>query len=236
MAGHSIIYHDEGGKLTFGFHATKFATINSTHPPVNITGERRIAAGKLKGHSRKENIQPDYTVWTLDTDRCVLAIEAKHYKRGSYRNFRDALDDYASNLPDARVFLGNYGPIQIVLEMDTRDGGESRRQFAWGNLNPEFPQVLASFRSAIRNIFGDPDQSRVRYQSKSCPACWDSMFLHQCTRLLEMKRCKRRSLRLSRHLRLRISLPSTIIFCSSSQQTWKESRFLSASPRPQGPS
>ena len=167
MNGHSITYHDEGGKLTFGFHATKFATIDSTHPPIQITGERRIAATKLKGHGRKENIQPDYTVWTEDTDRCVLAIEAKHYKRGSYRNFRDALDDYASNLPDARVFLGNYGPIHIVLEQDTRDGGMSRRQFAWGNLNPDYPQVVASFHRAIRKIFGDPDQSGVPQQAKS---------------------------------------------------------------------
>lgn len=159
MDGHSITYHSEDGRLTFGFHATKFATINSTNPPINITGEKRIAAAKLKGHGRKENIQPDYTVWTDDTDRCLLAIEAKHYKRGSSRNFRAALEDYASNLPDARVLLGNYGPIPTLLELDTRGGGMSGRQFAWGNLNPDAPEVVAEFRRTIRMILGDPAKS-----------------------------------------------------------------------------
>ena len=161
MDGHSIAYHDEGGRLTFGFHATQFATINSTNPPIQITGERRIAATNLKGHGRKEGIQPDYTVWTTDTDRCLLAIEAKHYKRGSYRNFHDALNDYASNLPDARVMLGSYGPMHILLESETRNGGTSGRQFTWGNLNPDFPKVVASFRGTIRKILGDPTYPRA---------------------------------------------------------------------------
>lgn len=166
MEGHSITYHTEDGKLTFGFHATKFATIESTTPPVAITGERRIAATDLSGHGRKQGIQPDYTVWTVGSDRCVLAIECKHYKKGSYRNFHDALKDYAANLPEAQVFLGNYGPIPILIDAETRDGGMSGRQFAWGNLNPDYPTITTSFRGAVRKLFVEPPLTVVLQRGK----------------------------------------------------------------------
>jgi hypothetical protein len=166
MKGHSITYHDEDGKLTFGFHATKFATIASTTPPIQITGERRIAATDVWGHGRKQGIQPDYTVWTVDSDRCVLAIECKHYKKGSYKNFHDALRDYAANLPEAQVFLGNYGPIPILINAETRNGGMSGRQFAWGNLNPDYPTVTTSFRGAVRKLFGEPPLTALLQHGK----------------------------------------------------------------------
>jgi len=166
MEGHSITYHNEDGKLTFGFHATKFATIDSTTPPIQITGERRIVATNLSGHGRKQGIQPDYTVWTVGSDQCVLAIECKHYKKGSYRNFHDALRDYAANLPAAQVFLGNYGPIPILVEAETRKGGMSGRQFAWGNLNPDYPKVTTSFRGAVRRLFGEPPLTAVLQRGK----------------------------------------------------------------------
>jgi hypothetical protein len=156
MHGHDIELHNEDGKLTFGFHATKMATVRSLRQPISIYAERRVRATALKGHGRKIGIQPDYTVWIDEIDLCQMAIECKHYKRPSTSNFSNALDDYARNLPHARVLLGNYGPIPIILKLDTRDGGLSKRQFAWGNLNPDNPDEVKNFRDTIRSVFGNP--------------------------------------------------------------------------------
>jgi hypothetical protein len=128
MEGHEIEFYTENGRLTFGFHATKLASIRSLSEPVSIYGERRLPAKGLKGHGRKAGIQPDYTVYTEGTDQCLMAIECKHYKRPSTNNFKDALDDYAANLPSAHILLGNYGPLTTVVELDTKDGGWSGRQ------------------------------------------------------------------------------------------------------------
>jgi hypothetical protein len=154
MYGHDIELHSEDGTLTFGFHATKLATVHSLPQAVTVYGERRVAATNLKGKGRKTGIQPDYTVW--DGDLCQMAIECKHYKRPSTSNFSHALEDYASNLPHARVLLGNYGPIPIILKLDTNKRGFSKRQFAWGNLNPDHPEEVSGFRETIRSVFGDP--------------------------------------------------------------------------------
>jgi hypothetical protein len=160
LEGHNIDLHSEDGKLTFGFHATKLATVRSLREPVTIYGERRIVSTDLKGHGRKAGIQPDYTVWAEGIEQCQMAIECKHYKRPSYSNFRNALEDYAANLPAARVLLGNYGPIPLVLKLDTTGGGSSGRQFAFGNLNPDHQDEIHRFRKAIRDVFGEPLTSK----------------------------------------------------------------------------
>lgn len=156
MEGHEMEFYTENGRLTFGFHATKLATIRSLREPVTIYAERRLPAKELKGHGRKTGIQPDYTVFTEETDRCLMAIECKHYKRPNTYNFKHALDDYAANLPMAYVLLGNYGPLTTIVKLDTRDGGPSGRQFAWGNLNPDYQSEVNGFRNTIRKVFGGP--------------------------------------------------------------------------------
>jgi hypothetical protein len=156
MEGHEIEYYTENGKLTFGFHATKLATIHSLRDPITIYAERRLLAKELEGHGRKSGIQPDYTVYTQRADRCLMALECKHYKRPNTQNFTDALRDYGANLPSAHVFLGNYGPLTTLMKLDTKDGGPSRRQFAWGNLNPDYQSEVIGFRNAIRKVFGEP--------------------------------------------------------------------------------
>lgn len=186
MKDHLIDLHTEDGKLTFGFHATKFATVHSLREPVTIYGERRVSATELKGHGRKAGIQPDYTVWVEDIDLCKMAIECKHYKRPSYGNFSDALDDYAVNLPVARVLLGNYGPIPALLKRDARTGG---RQFAFGNLNPDHPDEIESFRKAVRDVFGSPiaSQKQGAAPRMSILAFDVSPSMHDLLRNLELR-------------------------------------------------
>jgi hypothetical protein len=156
MSGHDVVLHSENGTLTFGFHATKLATIRSLRQEIVVYGERRVAASNLKGYGRHTGIQPDYTVWTEKPEVCQMAIECKHYKKPSYLNFSHALHDYSTNLPTARVILGNYGPISQRLGIDTKNGGETRRQFAFGNLHPENVSAIQEFRRAVRSVFGDP--------------------------------------------------------------------------------
>ena len=156
MSGHDVELHSENGTLTFGFHATKLATIRSLHPEIVVYGERRVAASNLKGHGRQTGIQPDYTVWTEQPEVCQMAIECKHYKKPSYTNFSHAMHDYSTNLPTARVILANYGPIPELLELDTKNGGETSRQFAFGNLQPENAGAIQELRRTVRNVFGDP--------------------------------------------------------------------------------
>jgi hypothetical protein len=162
MQGHEIEFYTENGRLTFGFHATKLATIRSLSEPLSIYGERRLPATGLRGHGRKTGIQPDYTVYTEETDHCLMAIECKHYKRPNTNNFKNALDDYAANLPSAHILLGNYGPLTTVVKLDTKDGGWSGRQFSWGNLNPDHPSEVNNFRNTIRRILGEPLSREVR--------------------------------------------------------------------------
>ncbi len=156
MHDHDIELHSEDGKLTFGFHATKLATIHSLGKPVTIYGERRIRAANLKSSKRKTGIQPDYTVWTDETDCCNIAIECKHYKQPSYENFRNALDDYAGNLPNARVILCNYGPIPVLTRLESRDRGASKRRFVFGDFYPGNHEAIKAFQKAVREVFGNP--------------------------------------------------------------------------------
>jgi len=156
MTNHDVDLHSEDGKLTFGFHATKLATIRSLGEPITIYGERRIPAVNLKSNKRKAGIQPDYTVWTEETDLCKMAIECKHYKQPNYKNFDDALNDYAGNLPSARVILCNYGPIHDVMRLESRGGGAVKRRFVFGDFHPGNPEAIELFKNAVREVFGEP--------------------------------------------------------------------------------
>jgi hypothetical protein len=40
--------------------------------------------------------------------------------------------------------------------LDTKNGGLSGRQFAFGNLNPDHPEEVEGFRKTIQSVFGDP--------------------------------------------------------------------------------
>lgn len=168
MQDHDIELHSEDGKLTFGFHATKFATIHSLRQPVTIYGERRVQAANLKSDKRKRGIQPDYTIWIDEIELCNMAIECKHYKQPSYENFSHALDDYAANLPAARVILCNYGPIPVVTRLDSREGGASKRRFVFGDFHPGNTKAISAFKRAVLEVFGNPILAqRVQEQRKS---------------------------------------------------------------------
>jgi hypothetical protein len=46
--------------------------------------------------------------------------------------------------------------LTTIVKLDTRDGGPSGRQFAWGNLNPGYQSEVNGFRNTIRKVFGGP--------------------------------------------------------------------------------
>jgi hypothetical protein len=156
LTGHQIELHHEDGCLRFAFHETLLATVLSRPKPLDVYAEKRIKAHALRGHGRVSAIQPDYSAWTQGNGECKLAIECKHYKKASTVNFSDALIDYSTNLPEARVLLVNYGPIKAALMAMTSAGGDEKRRFCWGNVNPEFPAQVKAFEQAVRNAVGEP--------------------------------------------------------------------------------
>jgi len=161
LDGHQIELHDEDGCLQFAFRETLLATVRSLRKPLDVYAEKRAEAHGLRGHGRVSAIQPDYSAWTQGDGECKLAIECKHYKKASTANFSDALYDYSTNLPGAQVLLVNYGPVTAELMAITRVGGYNKRQFCWGNVNPEFPSQVEAFQQAIRNAIGDPLVART---------------------------------------------------------------------------
>jgi hypothetical protein len=130
------------------------ASVLSSNPPLQIFAERRIAAKNLVGHGRTSGVQPDYTLWT-EMDRCRLAIECKHYKRSSTRNFADALNDYSVALADAKVILVNYGPVSPSVQKAI-SATRSDRCEALGTFHPEGPKSLATFETLVNQVVGAP--------------------------------------------------------------------------------
>jgi hypothetical protein len=155
MAGHQIELHHENGRLAFAFRETLMARVVSAVPPLEIYSERRVALANPVGHGRSAGAQPDYSLWTLENPSCPLAVECKHYKRSSTRNFSDALNDYAAALTGARIILTNYGPVSdTVLKAVAPD--RRSRCTALGEVHPEEPKGREEFRKIVRKIVGEP--------------------------------------------------------------------------------
>jgi hypothetical protein len=86
LDGHTITLEHDDGRISFSFRETLMAHVVSSSPPLAIYSERRVALAHPVGHGRSGGAQPDYSFWTED-GRCPLAVECKHYKRSSTRNF-----------------------------------------------------------------------------------------------------------------------------------------------------
>ena len=157
LDGHEIELHSEDGALIFAFHETKLATVRSLPSPLEVVAEKWIAAIQpLQSKKRKYGIQPDYSLWSEDGKRCVLAIECKHYKQSSKTNFRDALWDYANNLPSACAVLVNYGPVNDSVMKELPDELRERSR-VWARMNPTAPAIVAEFRQFVRQQVGQPN-------------------------------------------------------------------------------
>ncbi len=155
MRGHQIELHHENGRLAFAFRETLMARVVSAVPPLEIYSERRVALVNPVGHGRSAGAQPDYSLWTTENPSCSLAVECKHYKRSSTRNFSDALNDYATALTSAQIILTNYGPVSdTVIEAVAPD--RRSRCTALGQVHPEEPKGREEFCKIVRRIVGEP--------------------------------------------------------------------------------
>ena len=131
------------------------ASILSAVPPTDIYSERRVALANPVGHGRSGGAQPDYSLWR-DNGTCPLAVECKHYKRSSTRNFADALTDYATALGnDAKIILANYGPVGSAVLAAVKDSRRSQC-VAIGQVHPEEPEARERFCGIVRRVVGEP--------------------------------------------------------------------------------
>lgn len=110
--------------LSFSFKGAHIATCSQLIPPVEIWAELKTKYTSPIGKSRKEHIQPDYTLAVhpvSEPSSSIAVIECKQYKNNNTKNFSDAVIDYANGRPNATVFLTNYGPIskKVISKLDS---------------------------------------------------------------------------------------------------------------------
>lgn len=157
---HDLRLHHDNGRITFEFRETLLASIVSARPNLDVFTERKIPLDAPVGKGRTGNVQPDYSVWEnsrLASNKCVLVVEVKHYKRSANRSFADVLTDYAAAHPDAEVVLVNYGPIGDIL--DRLPFTAKRRCSLVENLTPLAPVERERFREIVQSVLGEPHRS-----------------------------------------------------------------------------
>ncbi len=99
------------GTLSYSFGGSTIAIIEHDSIELKLIAELRTPFEGVKGHGRKHNIQPDYSLCINDETEplnTVLVVECKQYKKPSRRNFIDAVEDYAGGRPIAQIMLVNY--------------------------------------------------------------------------------------------------------------------------------
>ena len=102
------------GILSYAFGGSTIAFIEQDTYELKLIAELRTPFDGVKGHGRKHNIQPDYSLCIYDETEprnTVLVVECKQYKRPSRRNFTEAVEDYAGGRPTAQIMLVNYTSI-----------------------------------------------------------------------------------------------------------------------------
>lgn len=159
---HDIQLHHDDGRIAFEFRETLLASVDSALPNVDIFTEKRSPLAKPVGKGRKNNVQPDYSVWERrrsETGKCTLVVEVKHYKQSNNRSFAEVLTDYASAHPDAQVVLVNYGPIGNVV--DRLLPGIKKRCSVVDNLNPLVSSQRQLFRQIVKRTLGEPHRAAM---------------------------------------------------------------------------
>lgn len=145
--GYNRTLHHDKGVLLLRFKGTHLMTISTATGPLQLWAENRTPAGiKLTGHGRKNGIQPDYTIYRPamgDPNNCIACVEVKQYKKASAANFRNAINDYAHGLPNAEIFLVNYGPVPATLPLDF-----PARSTYFGVVKPRSPE-LTQFKNDL---------------------------------------------------------------------------------------
>ena len=146
LANYDRKIHDNSGVLLLNFSATHLMTVQSADGPFEIWAENRTYLLNPTGHGRKSGIQPDYTIYQPtvgDPKDCIACVEVKQYKKASVRNFGNALNDYANGLPNADIFLANYGPVPASLPLV-----HPTRSSCFGGVQP-FTAILSTFKTAL---------------------------------------------------------------------------------------
>lgn len=151
-----LILHHKNGKIIFPFKGTKLATYHKNVINYELWTELRTKCyiTPIGNKSRKENIQPDYTIKTNgdnDIDSSILVIECKQYKKESKSNFLNAVTDYANNRPNANIVLVNYGDISFKLENQVEDSIRNRVKMI-GSMRPGNTNKIKEFRQFLNNV------------------------------------------------------------------------------------
>lgn len=160
---HLVRLHHDHGRLEFGFKETALASVLSAVPPVTVYGERRSPLSPAaESSTRTEGVQPDYGVWKSgqsDVAACLLAVECKHYKQSAGRKFTEVLSDYALSLPNAKVYLVNYGPIGDVCAPLSQF--LKSRCVTLRDLTPDNQQARSRLQKAVREAVGPPARALI---------------------------------------------------------------------------
>lgn len=148
----SVHYHTKDNKLSFSFSGSHIATINSYTPSLELWAEVRTYYDSPKSRTRKNHIQPDYTLAIGDAyeaDNSVVVVECKQYKKYNRKNFLNAAEDYAGGRPKSKVLLVNYGPVPSSLK-DKADSRFINQIDFFGNVRPATLEN-ATFRKQLRH-------------------------------------------------------------------------------------
>ena len=156
LTGHNIEIHHDNGRIAFAFKETLVATIHSSHGPFRLISERRIPLVNPQGKSRKEGVQPDHGLWTVERGQeiCKMAIEVKHYKSSAKAKFVSVFEDYARAVPYAHIYLVNHGPAGNAIYEVSRHVRD--RCYAIGHLTSSNQEARREFEIAVRNCVGEP--------------------------------------------------------------------------------
>ncbi|MGQ2981883.1 hypothetical protein [Flavobacterium sp.] len=143
------VHHAEG-QLIIKFKATKLATFETEIGRTELWTEVRMPINDPVGHSRKANIQPDYTFFknageTAVASNGLVVVEVKQYEKPNTRIFKDALIDYLRGVENAHVFLVNYGTLRPAMEVSNPE-----RCTALGQVYPNTP-TAEIFQEKLRN-------------------------------------------------------------------------------------
>ena len=167
LDGHQIKLHHDHGRITFAFRETLVATIHSSPGPFEIISERRSPLQNPQGEGRSAGVQPDHAIWTKEYGKevCRLVVEVKHYKRSAKRTFLDVFEDYARALPQAEIYLVNYGPTGNAVYDVSRTVRD--RCHAIEYLTPGGVEARKEFAKAVRDCVGEPILSWSSFQEDS---------------------------------------------------------------------
>lgn len=168
-----IQYNVIDGILQIKFSGGKLATILLPGIEFEIWVEKRYSAKNPEGRGRANGIQPDYSLMRRIGENaapCAL-VECKQYRKPSIKNFRDAVNDYGMAIPEARVFLVNYGQIPKSLK-DHLKSEVKQRYVGYGQMRPgTSTEFTNDVRHSIKTVW-----SELLQKSQTSLAEWEAKF------------------------------------------------------------